>query len=286
VIRPTPCACSAVGVVGVGWLGQRRRGFTLVELLVVIGIIAVLVAILLPVLNKARDSANRTKCLSNVRQLITGCVMYANENRGFLPRECRRGNDWHAPRVPQDIYEHIIRTGMANGWIYSGPYGGNQLVDAPPATPSVWVCPAAEGLYSVRFAVGWGWPPGYDTHYFYLGRGGPIHTGNWEADYERRPSKISDRDGSRKAVFADAVMHVPSSQPLWPWVINHRGPGSASGPYGNASFGVAGGNQGFLDGHAEWVTSYPKDLQAGAVGTSGCNAAATHTGSGWGWYWW
>jgi prepilin-type processing-associated H-X9-DG protein len=56
-----------------------------VELLVVIGIIAVLVAILLPTLGRARESANITKCQSNIRQLATALLMYASENKGKFP---------------------------------------------------------------------------------------------------------------------------------------------------------------------------------------------------------
>src|SRR5438270_2298911 len=75
---------------------KARCGFTLVELLVVIGIIAVLIGILLPSLSKARQAAARTKCLSNVRQLAMGIVMYTQENNGFFPWVGNSGstNDW------------------------------------------------------------------------------------------------------------------------------------------------------------------------------------------------
>jgi prepilin-type N-terminal cleavage/methylation domain-containing protein len=63
---------------------NERRGFTLLELLAVIATIAILAAILLPVLNKAKTRAQRTSCQSNLRQLAYACQMYAADNNGSL----------------------------------------------------------------------------------------------------------------------------------------------------------------------------------------------------------
>ncbi|MCY2953652.1 MAG: type II secretion system protein [Planctomycetota bacterium] len=65
---------------------KSNRGFTLVELLVVIGIIVLLVSILLPVLHSARERARRIKCASNLRQIGIALHIYANDNKGINPR--------------------------------------------------------------------------------------------------------------------------------------------------------------------------------------------------------
>lgn len=64
---------------------HRKNAFTLVELLVVIGIIALLISILLPALNKAHDAANAVKCSSNLHAIGQGIAIYITENSGVIP---------------------------------------------------------------------------------------------------------------------------------------------------------------------------------------------------------
>lgn len=103
----------------------RRGGFTLVELLVVIGIIALLIAILMPALSTAREHARRIKCVSNIRQLSMAWLMYANENKG---RFCPPSGGPQVPGSPRTF-----------GWLVNVPpnaSGNNRHVDV--TTGMLW----------------------------------------------------------------------------------------------------------------------------------------------------
>jgi|LSQX01.2.fsa_nt_gb prepilin-type N-terminal cleavage/methylation domain-containing protein/prepilin-type processing-associated H-X9-DG protein len=207
---------------------MRRRGFTLIELLVVIAIIAILAAILFPVFARAREKARQTSCLSNVKQIMLGVMMYAQDYDEVLPI----ASHWPTP---------------------AGTIVWDQALEPYVKNAQVFICPSDRTKQHAR-NLGYGW--NYQEFGYYGGT--PVRLYNYHA------TALADIESPAETILlGDNEDSAARSNSSGERFLYRR---DATNPTLLPTKHNGGGNMALCDGHAKWYTT--ADLQKRQTGVA------------------
>jgi prepilin-type N-terminal cleavage/methylation domain-containing protein len=229
------------------WLS--RRAFTLIELLVVIAIIAILAAILLPVLAKATERAKITQCKSNLHQLSLATMMYGNDNQDKLP-DCRNSQGVALGVWVWDMSAYVMTNLLQSASRQDMFYCPNEYYLYNSQTPNAWQAFTTSATAPYPYVVtGYFWLYPYSHAWSDLSYYNGTAAGTTPVTKITIPKAGSNVSGTE--VITDATLFLNGLSGRYYLNINSAGGNATRSAHLNGAI-PTGGNIMFEDGHVEW----------------------------------